>query len=129
MLKLHLIILIQEWLSNSQLQWIVFSGGLAQTSFGAFNKTVLPECLVNKRLHSIASPMKDLKLKEEVLICRAAGAAGVAIGMLGSAIGKGDGDAATFTKKREERRFDEQYFKGVGTGLFRTTIMPGIEPQ
>jgi hypothetical protein len=35
----------------------------------------------------------------------------VAIGMLGSAIGKGDGDAATLTKKREERRFDEQYFK------------------
>jgi hypothetical protein len=36
--------------------------------------------------------------------------------MLGSAIGKGDGDAATFTKKKERRRFDEQYFKGVGTG-------------
>jgi hypothetical protein len=32
--------------------------------------------------------------------------------MLGSAIGKGDGDAATFTKKREER-LDEQYFKKV----------------
>jgi hypothetical protein len=29
-------------------------------------------------------------------------AAGVAIGMLGSAIGKGDGDAATFTKKRRK---------------------------
>jgi hypothetical protein len=38
--------------------------------------------------------------------------------MLGSAIGKGDGDAATFTKKRR-KAFDEQYFKGVGTGLFR----------
>jgi hypothetical protein len=33
MLKLHLIILIQEWLSNSQLQWIVFQAVLAQTSF------------------------------------------------------------------------------------------------
>jgi hypothetical protein len=31
----------------------------------------------------------------------AAGVAGVAIGMLGSAIGKGDGDAATFTKKEK----------------------------
>jgi hypothetical protein len=31
----------------------------------------------------------------------AAGVAGVAIGMLGS-IGKGDGDAATFTKKRRK---------------------------
>jgi hypothetical protein len=29
--------------------------------------------------------------------------------------------------KREERRFDEQYFKGVGTGAsLGTTIMPGI---
>jgi hypothetical protein len=36
--------------------------------------------------------MKDLKIKEEVLIWPTAGAAGVAIGMLGSAIGKGDGD-------------------------------------
>jgi hypothetical protein len=27
--------------------------------------------------------------------------------MLGSAIGKGDGDAATLYQKREERRFDE----------------------
>jgi hypothetical protein len=44
-------------------QWIVFSGGLAQTSFKAFNKTVLLECLVNKRLLLIASPMKDLKIK------------------------------------------------------------------
>jgi hypothetical protein len=38
MLKLHLIILIQEWLSNSQLQWI-FSGGFGANKFqGAFNK-------------------------------------------------------------------------------------------
>jgi hypothetical protein len=28
--------------------------------------------------------------------------------------------------KREERRFDEQYFKGVGTGASLGTIMPGI---
>jgi hypothetical protein len=61
--------------------------------------------------------MKDLKIKGGSFdMAGAAGVAGVAIGMLGSAIGKGDGDAATFTKKREERRFDEQYFKGVGTG-------------
>jgi hypothetical protein len=46
--------------------------------------------------------------------------------MLGSAIGKGDGDAATLTKKREERRFDEQYLKGVGTGSLGTTIMPEL---
>jgi hypothetical protein len=45
-----------------------FSGGFGANKFqGAFNKTVLPECLVNKRL-PIASPMKDLKIKEEVLI-------------------------------------------------------------
>jgi hypothetical protein len=30
-----------------------------------------------------------------------AGVAGVAIGMLGSAIGKGDGDAATLLKRRK----------------------------
>jgi hypothetical protein len=51
---------------------------------------------------SIASPMKDPKLKEEVLIWPAAGVAGVAIGMLGSAIGKGDGDAATLLKKEKK---------------------------
>jgi hypothetical protein len=34
----------------------------------------------------------------------AAGVAGVAIGMLGSAIGKGDGDA-TFTKKKKRKAF------------------------
>jgi hypothetical protein len=95
-----------------------FSGGFGANKFqGAFNKTVLPECLVNKHSTSIASPMKDLKIKGGSFdMAGAAGVAGVAIGMLGSAIGKGDGDAATFTK-REERRFDEQYFKGVGTGL------------
>jgi hypothetical protein len=31
----------------------------------------------------------------------AAGVAGVAIGMLGSAIGKGDGDTATLKKRRK----------------------------
>jgi hypothetical protein len=31
------------WLSNSQLQWIVFQAVLAQTSFKEFKKTVLPE--------------------------------------------------------------------------------------
>jgi hypothetical protein len=62
--------------------------------------------------------MKDLKIKGGSFdMAGAAGVAGVAIGMLGSAIGKGDGDAATLLKKREERRFDEQYLKGVGTGL------------
>jgi hypothetical protein len=48
--------------------------------------------------------MKDLKIKGSFDMAGAAGVAGVAIGMLGSAIGKGDGDAATLTKKREERR-------------------------
>jgi hypothetical protein len=38
--------------------------------------------------------------------------------MLGSAIGKGDGDAATFTKKREESVLMSSTLKGVGTGLF-----------
>jgi hypothetical protein len=47
--------------------------------------------------------------------------------MLGSAIGKGDA-TTPLLKKREERRFDEQYLKGV-TGSLGTTIMPGIEPQ
>jgi hypothetical protein len=46
--------------------------------------------------------------------------------MLGSAIGKGDGDAATFTKKEKERRFDEQYFKVLVQASLGTTIMPGI---
>jgi hypothetical protein len=36
--------------------------------------------------------------------------------MLGSAIGKGDGDGY---KKKRRKRFDEQYLKGVGTGPFR----------
>jgi hypothetical protein len=45
-----------------------FQAVLAQTSFKAFNKTVLPECLVNKRLLLHSKPMKDLKIKEEVLI-------------------------------------------------------------
>jgi hypothetical protein len=49
--------------------------------------------------------------------------------MLGSAIGKGDGDAATFTKKEKERRFDEQYFKVLVQASLGTTIMPGMEPQ
>jgi hypothetical protein len=41
--------------------------------------------------------------------------------MLGSAIGKGDGDAGYlyFVKKREERRFDEQKLKGMVQGFFR----------
>jgi hypothetical protein len=50
MLKLHLIILIQE---AKQFSAPVdsFSGGFGANKFqGAFNKTVLPECLVNKRL-------------------------------------------------------------------------------
>jgi hypothetical protein len=29
---------------------------------------------------------------------------------------QGDGDAATALLKKRRRRFDEQYFKGVGTG-------------
>jgi hypothetical protein len=41
--------------------------------------------------------------------------AGVAIGMLGSAIGKGDGDAATLLKKRR-KAFDEQYLKVLVQG-------------
>jgi hypothetical protein len=59
----------------------------------------------------------------------AAGVAGVAIGMLGSAIGKGDGDAATF-KKEKKGVLMSSTLKGVGTGAsLGTTIMPGIEPQ
>jgi outer membrane lipoprotein SlyB len=51
---------------------------------------------------SIAS-MKDLKIKGGSFdMAGAAGVAGVAIGMLGSAIGKGDGDAATFTKREKK---------------------------
>jgi outer membrane lipoprotein SlyB len=48
-------------------------------------------------VYSIASPMKDLKIKGGSFdMAGAAGAAGVAIGMLGSAIGKGDGDATLY---------------------------------
>jgi hypothetical protein len=55
----------------------------------------------------------------------AAGVAGVAIGMLGSAIGKGDGDAATF-KKEKKGVLMSSTLKGVGTGAsLGTTIMPG----
>jgi hypothetical protein len=39
---------------------------------------------------------------------------------------RGDGDAATFTKKEKKRRFDEQYFKGVGTGASLGSIIPGV---
>jgi hypothetical protein len=47
--------------------------------------------------------MKDLKIKGGSFdMAGAAGVAGVAIGMLGSAIGKGDGDAATFTKREKK---------------------------
>jgi hypothetical protein len=84
--------------SNSQLQWIVFRL-LAQTSFkerlikhsaaGMFGKQA---ALLNS-----AIPMEDP-------LNGARGVAGVAIGMLGSAIGKGDGDAL-YLLKREERRF------------------------
>jgi hypothetical protein len=49
-------------------------------------------------------PMKDLKIKGGSFDMAEQQVLQVAIGMLGSAIGKGDGDAATFTKKREERR-------------------------
>jgi hypothetical protein len=55
-----------------------------------------------------------------------AGAAGV-IGMLGSAIGKGDGDATTFTKKEKKGVLMSStlrcWYRALGT------IMPGIEPQ
>jgi hypothetical protein len=37
--------------------------------------------------------------------------------MLGSAIGKGDGDATTFTKKKKKKGFDEQYLKVLVQGL------------
>jgi hypothetical protein len=37
-------------------QWIVFSGGLAQTSFKAFNKTVLPECLCKQAASTNSKP-------------------------------------------------------------------------
>jgi hypothetical protein len=82
-----------------------FQAVLAQTSFKEFNKTVLPECLVNKRLFFNSKSHEGPLLKEEVLIWPTAGAAGVAIGMLGSAIGKGDGDAATLTKKKRRKAF------------------------
>jgi hypothetical protein len=99
-------------------QWIVFRRFLAQTSFKAFNKTVLLECLVNKQLLLIASPMKDIKLKEEVLREQEHRCA------IGNGIyyRQGDSDAATFTKRR--RRFDEQYFKRLVQGFFRNYIMP-----
>jgi hypothetical protein len=49
MLKLHLIILIQAKQFSAPVD--SFSGGFGANKFqGAFNKTVLPECLVNKRL-------------------------------------------------------------------------------
>jgi hypothetical protein len=58
-----------------------------------------------------------LKLKEEGLIWpEQQSVAGVAIGMLGSAIGKGDGDAATLLKKRR-KAFDEQYLKVLVQGF------------
>jgi hypothetical protein len=78
---------------------------------GAFNKTVLPECLVNINQ---SKPMKDLKIKGGSFDM--AGAAGVT-GMLGSAIGKGDGDATTFTKKEKKGVLMSSTLKGVGTGL------------
>jgi hypothetical protein len=46
----------------------------------------------------------------------AAGVAGVAIGMLGSAIGKGDGDRPLL-KKREERRLMSSTLKVLVQGL------------
>jgi hypothetical protein len=48
--------------NNSQLQWIVFQA-VMQTSFKEFKKTVLPEWLEQAAFTSIASPMKDLKIK------------------------------------------------------------------
>jgi hypothetical protein len=47
--------------------------------------------------------------------------------MLGSAIGKGDGDAATFTKKEKKKGVLMSSTLKVGTGAsLGTTIMPGI---
>jgi hypothetical protein len=77
---------------------------------------------------SIASPMKDLKIKGGSFdMAGAAGVAGVAIGMLGSAIGKGDGDAATFTKEKKGVLMSST-LKVLVQGPLGTTIMPGIEP-
>jgi hypothetical protein len=50
----------------------------------------------------------------------AAGVAGVAIGMLGSAIGKGDGDAAT-TKKEKKGVLMSSTKRCWYRGFFRTT--------
>jgi hypothetical protein len=61
---------------------VFFQAVLANKFQGAFNKTVLPECLVSG-FYSIAS-MKDLKIKGGSFdMAGAAGVAGV-IGMLGS---------------------------------------------
>jgi hypothetical protein len=61
MLKLHLIILIQEAKHLSPVD--SFSGGFANKFQGAFNKTVLPECLVNKRLHFNSKSHEGPKIK------------------------------------------------------------------
>jgi hypothetical protein len=47
----------------------------------------------------------------------AAGVAGVAIGMLGSAIGKGDGDAAPLLKKKEKGVLMSSTLKVLVQGL------------
>jgi hypothetical protein len=75
-----------------------FSGGFGANKFqGAFNKNSAAGMFGKQAAStSITSPMKDLKIKGGSFdMAGAAGVAGV-YRMLGSAIGKGDGDAATF---------------------------------
>jgi hypothetical protein len=62
--KLHLIILIQGWLSNSQLSGC-FSGGFGANKFQeAFNKNSAARMFGKQAATtSIANPMKDKKLR------------------------------------------------------------------